>query len=139
MDLVRPLVPLAIALLFVPGASWGQERASGGVLELVDAIYQAEGGHKASVPYGLIYSAWCKAEPGWCRYYATEIVRIKHDQWVRRGKPGEFIDYLGDSYCPESAHPLNKHWKKNVKAFYKRATGSAQFEMESTPTSGVRG
>ena len=108
-------------------------------LALVDAIYQAEGGPKAKVPYGLIYSGWCKAEPGWCKYYASEIVSIKYAQWERRGKPGEFIDYLGDSYCPESAHPLNKHWKKNVKKFYQRATGSAQFEMESTPVSAVRG
>src|SRR3990167_6591805 len=105
---------------------------------LADSVWKAEGGEKASVPYGLIYSGWCKQEPGWCRYYASEIVSIKYAQWVRHGRPGEFIDYLGASYCPPSAHPLNAHWTRNVKRFYKKASGQAQFEMETEPVSAVR-
>lgn len=111
-------------------------------LQLVQAIYKAEGGDKAAVPYGLIYSAWCKQEPGWCAYYASEIVAINYERWLRRGKPGEFIDWLGSTYCPPSAHKLNRAWTKNVKHFYKRSTGSAQFELEErkiTETQGVRG
>ena len=146
----RSALPLYKWALFLMLGLWGglphvlayagqENQAPDKVLVLVDSIYKAEGGEKASVPYGLIYSGWCKQEPGWCRYYASEIVSIKYAQWVRHGRPGEFIDYLGASYCPPSAHPLNANWTRNVKRFYKASSGQAQFEMETEPVSAVRG
>lgn len=84
---------------------------------LAQAVYQAEGGARASVPYGLIYSSWCKDEPGHCRYYAKEIFR-KH---LTRCKEGEgAIECIGRQYCPPSAHKLNENWVRNVSALYER-------------------
>jgi len=82
---------------------------------LVDAIYYAEGGTKASVPYGLIYSGWCIDEPGHCRYYAKEIVRIH----LERCKDGEEpIACVGRQYAPVSHHEMNRRWVKNVRHYY---------------------
>ncbi|HJS81266.1 MAG TPA: hypothetical protein VJ742_00360 [Nitrososphaera sp.] len=107
------------------------------ILELVDAIYKAEGAEKAAVPYGLIYSGWCQRETGWCKYYAAEIVAVSYTRWHLKGRPGEFIDWLGSTYAPPSAHPLNRNWAGNVKRFYKASSGSAQFEIEETSITAV--
>jgi len=87
--------------------------------KLVDAVYLAEGGDEASVPYGLIYSSWCMKEKGWCRYYAKEILQIH----VARcgddsGNINGVIRCVGNYYCPPSAHALNHNWVKNVTYFY---------------------
>lgn len=82
---------------------------------LLDAIYIAEGGQKASVPYGLIYSSWCTDEPGWCRYYAREIV-LTH---LKRCKEYEDeVSCIGRQYAPITHSELNKNWVPNVKKLY---------------------
>lgn len=85
---------------------------------LVDAIYVAEGGSEASVPYGLIYSDWCIQEAGWCEYYAKEIVRVH----LRRCTAGEDeIECVGRQYAPVSHDPINENWVRNVRYWYERA------------------
>lgn len=98
------------------GVAKGAERPDFG--HLADAVYKAEGGDRASVPYGLIYSSWCMDEPGWCRYYAKEILRIHYDRWLDAGRPGDWLVYVGSRYAPPAVHQLNTHWVKNVRSFY---------------------
>jgi hypothetical protein len=44
-------------------------------------------------------------------------IRNNHTRWIRAGKPGKFLDFLADRYCPKSADPVgNRNWKKNVRS-----------------------
>jgi hypothetical protein len=48
-------------------------------------------------------------------------VQESYDRWRKAGSKGEFIDHLGDLYCPIGADNdptgLNRHWKRNVRHF----------------------
>ena len=60
-------------------------------------------------------------QAGWS---AATIIKNRL-RWKVAGRPGEFIDFLADRYCPASADPQdNKNWKANVKYFYNK------FKME---------
>ena len=84
---------------------------------LADAVYRSEGGSKASVPYGLIYSGWCKDEPGWCGYYAKEVMRVH----LTRCRDGEdATQCIGRQYCPPTTHRLNINWVRNVRFYYEK-------------------
>ena len=95
---------------------------------LLDAIYISEGGSKAKVPYGLVNSSWCMDEPGWCRYYAGEVIRVHHKRWMNNHidlsdniLDPKFLHYLASKYAPIGANNdprnLNNHWEKNVKYY----------------------
>ena len=56
-------------------------------------------------------------QAGWA---AATIVKNRL-RWTAAGRPGEFIDFLGDKYCPASVDAAgNKNWKANVKYFYRK-------------------
>ncbi|MGA1979495.1 MAG: hypothetical protein ABSG99_02865 [Sedimentisphaerales bacterium] len=56
-------------------------------------------------------------QAGWA---AATIVKNRC-RWEFAGRPGEFIDFLGDRYCPASVDSKgNKNWKINVKYFYNK-------------------
>jgi len=46
--------------------------------------------------------------------WATATVIKNFCRWIHAGEPDTFITYLGNRYCPPDAHPLNRHWVKNV-------------------------
>lgn len=78
---------------------------------IADAIYRAEGPHK---PYGIL-SVRCEGKKE-CRKVCLNTVRNTHRRWVKRGRRGNFIDFLADRYCPPSVDPVgNRNWKRNVK------------------------
>lgn len=87
---------------------------------LLGAIYQAEGGARARVPYGLISDGWC-VELGACKYYAREMVMIHLRRWQKAGASGDFLVYLASKWAPVGASNdpsgLNNHWLKNVRFF----------------------
>ena len=55
-----------------------------------------------------------RPQAGW----SAATVQKNYDRWVKAGKPGEFIAFLGKRYCPVGAdndpNGLNKHWINNV-------------------------
>lgn len=56
-------------------------------------------------------------QAGWA---AATIVKNRL-RWIAAGRPGEFIDFLGDKYCPkETDLEGNKNWKVNVRYFYNK-------------------
>jgi hypothetical protein len=86
---------------------------------LARAIWAAEGGNKAKVPYGLLAWPSCKDEPGWCHYLVLEVLHVHHTRWVKAGSKGSFVEYLSQRYCPIGAdndNGTNKFWLKNIKA-----------------------
>lgn len=80
---------------------------------LADAIYKAEGGKKAKVPYGIL-SVRVSGEKE-----AREVcIRTINNNWKRWNGKGNFIDFLSLRYCPVGEG--NRNWRKNVKFFYDR-------------------
>lgn len=100
------------AAAFIPTAS-----AEIKVPELVDAIYRAEGGARAKKPFGI--SVPCEGYTA-CRKICTNTVKNNYKRWVRAGRPGKFLDFLGAKYAPVSAHKLNKNWVHNVERIYEK-------------------
>lgn len=81
--------------------------------KVVDAIYIAEGGAKAIKPFGIL-SVPCEGYAD-CRKVCYNTVRNNWRRWEKAGRPGEYLDFLGNRYAPPQAHPLNKNWIPNVR------------------------
>lgn len=83
---------------------------------LANAIYYAEGGAKTNHPYGILAKYKHTTPRQAC------INTINHA--LRDFNGGDFIEFLGQRYCPVGAKNdptgLNKNWVKNVKHFYER-------------------
>lgn len=92
---------------------------------IVAAIRYAENGG-AGREYGILHRR-CpdtyRGQAGWC----AATVQKNYDRWVRKGRPGDFLPYLANIYCPIGAENdpkgLNKHWLKNVTYFMLKIEG----------------
>lgn len=84
---------------------------------LADAIYKAEGGTKTRHPYGILK----KYKTTTPRQACINTIKSNLKRW--NGK-GDFIVFLGKTYCPVGAKNdplgLNRNWVKNVTYFYDR-------------------
>jgi hypothetical protein len=86
---------------------------------VADAIYRAEGGPRAKVPYGIL-SVPVRNEQE-ARKVCLNTIRNNWQRWTDAGQPGHFIDFLGNRYCPPSADPVgNRNWRRNVKSLLSR-------------------
>ena len=85
---------------------------------IADAIYRAEGGAKAKAPYGILSIPVRDAKHA--RQICLNTIKNNHKRWIAAGRPGSFIDFLADRYCPASVDPVgNRNWKRNVNALTK--------------------
>jgi hypothetical protein len=90
---------------------------------IVAAIRYAENGK--TYQYGILHPR-CprtyRGQAGWC----AATVQKNYDRWVKAGRKGAFLVYLGAVYCPIGADNdptgLNKHWIKNVTYYTKKFT-----------------
>jgi len=84
--------------------------------KIANAIYRAEGGPQASVPYGILTVKIGNAAQA--RHVCLATIRNNWRCWQQAGRPGDFIDFLADHYCPLSADPAgNANWKRNLRFF----------------------
>lgn len=87
--------------------------------KVVDAIYKAEGGHKAKVPYGILSIKVSSKEEA--RRVCYNTVRNNWKRWETAGRPGTYLEFLAKRYAPINAENdpkgYNKHWLKNVSYF----------------------
>ena len=82
--------------------------------QIADAIYRVEGGARARVPYGILSIK--VRDTAHARLVCLATIRNNRIRWIKAGRPGAFLDYLADKYCPRSADPVgNKNWKANIK------------------------
>ena len=88
--------------------------------KIADAIYRAEGGARARVPrYGILGVPVHGAAEA--RQVCLRTIDTNRARWTAAGAPGDFIDFLGNVYCPPSADPTgNRNWRHNVKAIVKQ-------------------
>jgi len=85
--------------------------------KLADAIYRAEGGTRAKVPYGVL--SLKVRDAAHARQITLNSIHNNWRRWETAGRPGEFIDFMADRWCPVAADPSgNRNWKRNVKAIY---------------------
>ena len=81
------------------------------ISKLADAIFKAE--NSKSHPYGIM----TKYKTTTPRQACINTIKSALRRWDGKG---DFIVFLGKTYCPPDAHPLNKNWVKNVTYFYER-------------------
>ena len=85
---------------------------------LADAIYKAEGGCKASHPYGIL-THYKHTTP---RQACINTILHARKDWNDKD---DFIEFLGSRYCPVGAKNdpkgLNRFWIKNVRYFMEKA------------------
>jgi hypothetical protein len=92
---------------------------------LVSAIYRAEGGLRATQPYGILVTHGGRvqghlSEPQ-ARLLCEATVLHAWRDFVLEKNSGEFIPFLASRYCPPSVDRRgNKHWIHNVTYFYQK-------------------
>jgi len=85
--------------------------------KLANAIYRAEGGAKARVPYGIL-SVKVSSEAE-ARRVCLNTIKNNHTRWIKAGKPGSYLSWLANRYCPKSADPVgHRNWLANVSRIY---------------------
>jgi len=58
--------------------------------------------------------------------WAAATIVKNHQRWKNAGRPGDFIDFLADRYCPVAADPEgNKNWKRNVRYWFEKFKGDS--------------
>lgn len=86
------------------------------VTRYVSAIYRADGGDKARVPYGIMSVK--VRDKDHARRLCEQTVRNNFRRWVEAGKPGSFVKFLALRYCPPSDDPKGHvNWVRNVSFF----------------------
>lgn len=84
---------------------------------LADAIYLAEGGPRAKVPYGVLTVKVRNAAEA--RQVCLHVIDVAwQDYSALRVPPCSFINFLADRYCPPADSIGNRNWKHNVSYFY---------------------
>jgi len=112
--------PLLAALSILVGfAGYASELSQRDVDRYVHAIYVAEGGAKAKVPYGILSVK--VRDAAHARRVCGATVRNNWVRWEKAGKPGSFIAFLGARYCPPAADPVgHRNWVRNVASLLER-------------------
>jgi hypothetical protein len=89
--------------------------------KLADAIYVAEGGTKARVPYGVLSikpPANVKTPEqlkAWARRITLNSIANNWRRWESAGRPGTFVKFIATRWCPPSADPQgHTNWVRNV-------------------------
>ena len=86
--------------------------------EIANAIFRAEGGKKASKPYGVL-SVSCEGETG-CRQICLRTIRNQRRRHKAHKCGLVYLECLQRRYAPRKAHPLNRHWLRLVKYFLEK-------------------
>ena len=81
--------------------------------KLADAIKKVEG-----VPsYGIKSVPW--KDYAEARRICINTCKNTYKRWIKAGKPGDYLDFLADRYCPVSVDRQgNVNWKKNIRLLY---------------------
>jgi len=87
--------------------------------QIVNAIFYAEGGHKAQYLYGIRSIKY--KDIAEARRICFNSVRNGRARWIKADKPYDLVTHIGMRYCPPKVHPLNSNWVKNVKNILRRS------------------
>lgn len=79
--------------------------------KIVSKIYIVEG-TKSKHPYGIL--GYGKLTESQARKICLNTVVNSYTRFKAQSKEKNFFRFLGSTYCPPSAHPLNKNWVPNL-------------------------
>ncbi len=89
--------------------------------QIANAIYLAEGGARARVPYGILsVKVRDKQE---AREICLRTIRNNRKRVKRQTRYTEFLEFLASRFCPvncENDNGSNRYWLKNVKYFLRK-------------------
>lgn len=91
------------------------------LVPIVFAIRKAENG-RPELAFGIMNpeADTYSKQAGW----AVCTVQKNYGRWLKNNQGKEFIDFLGDRYCPPSVDPEgNENWKHNVIFWYIKLGG----------------
>jgi hypothetical protein len=108
-----------LAFLLSIMAAAGQALTDKEANRIADAIYLAEGGAKARVPYGILSLQVRDQEHA--RQICLNTIQNNYRRWLNNGKQQNFLDFLADRYCPPTDSIGNKNWKRNVRSILNKA------------------
>lgn len=85
---------------------------------MADIIKRVE--NSSRFRYGIILPSRRQLSEAEARRICINTIRNNHARWVKAGKPGDWIVYLGRQYCPPSVDPVgHRRWVRNVKRLLK--------------------
>lgn len=83
---------------------------------IASAIYVAEGGDKAKVPYGILSVK--VRDKAHAREVCLRTIRANWRRWEEAGRKGPYLEFLARRFAPvgvkNDPKGLNRHWLKNV-------------------------
>ena len=91
-------------------------------IEIVDAIWMAEGADKTRFPFGICWVENRKIRPNEltkaeARITCLQSVRNGRARWEAAGRPCGLIEHIGRRYSPPEQNP---HWVGNVMYFLEK-------------------
>jgi hypothetical protein len=115
--IVASLIVNIIVLLIFCGIAKAEDWSDS---EIADAIYLAEGGKKAKVPFGIL-SVKCNGYAE-CRQVCLNTIRNNRKRYAAYGykQYKTFLEFLWHRYCPPEIYPKNKFWLRNVRFWLKK-------------------
>jgi len=83
---------------------------------MVDAIWHAEGGNRAKIPYGIL--AVRVHSTSEARSVCLVTVQRALARWRATGTQDNAVEFVSNTYCPVSCDPVGHwNWIRNVKWF----------------------
>ncbi len=111
---------ILLALLVSCGALVASEFPLDTANRIANSIWLAEGGHKASTPYGVRNVR----DPIKARRIVLNIIQEEWRAYELRLEAGwesrSFIEALGSRYCPPHVCELNRNWVSNVTFHFRK-------------------
>lgn len=94
--------------------------------KIVNSIYKIE--NSVKYPYGIkslpIKGNTQSEREAYARKICLNTVRNTYVRWEKSGKTNDFIEFLGNRFCPIGAPDdpkgLNKNWIKNMNYYLKK-------------------
>jgi len=93
-------------------------------LQIVEAIFKAEGGYKATWLYGIRSVSY--ANEAEARQICFNTVRNNRVRYAEYGYKefNSYLDFLGSRYCPigcDNDRGTNRYWLSNVRYFLEKS------------------
>jgi hypothetical protein len=111
---MKATILAGLAIFISISSALGQALPKEEADRIADAIYLAEGGAKARVPYGIL-SLKVRSKTH-ARKICLNTIQNNYKRWFTSGSKDSFLDFLADRYCPPSDSVGNRNWKRNVRA-----------------------
>jgi len=84
------------------------------------AVRMAEDG-PVGLEFGIMHPKAARTDLDTQAAWSAATIVKNRQRWIGARRPGDFIGFLADRYCPASADPEgNKNFKRNVRYFFEK-------------------